>query len=140
MKVEAGDELAAAGPDSTRHVRIGTSSSSEAPTEQFLTEFCDAVAHAIHDRRMAIAINALGLPAVALPVSVTERLSLFRWPGRSVLFPFSPEPGPGGSPSWLPDILNRIQFPKDRKSRVTKPFAIPRPGRRLKSRRRAIRP
>ena len=34
----------------------------------------DAVAHTIHDMRMAIAINALGLPAVAVPVAVADGL------------------------------------------------------------------
>ena len=34
----------------------------------------DAVAHTIHDMRMAIAINALGLPALAVPVGVADGL------------------------------------------------------------------
>ena len=34
----------------------------------------DAVAHTIHDMRMAIAINALGLPAVAVPAGVADGL------------------------------------------------------------------
>jgi amidase len=32
----------------------------------------DAVAHTIHEMRMAIAVNALGLPAVAVPVGVAD--------------------------------------------------------------------
>jgi amidase len=34
----------------------------------------DAVAHTMHDMRMAIAINALGLPAVAVPAGVADGL------------------------------------------------------------------
>jgi Asp-tRNA(Asn)/Glu-tRNA(Gln) amidotransferase A subunit family amidase len=34
----------------------------------------DAVARTIHDMRMAIAVNALGLPAVAVPVGVADGL------------------------------------------------------------------